>query len=150
MEDIRVIDMEIDMVGGYVKLNVTSWFNEDRGISTAAEVVLDDSAMWIFGRRKVLVQSSLKEVVELLEREQVPVADNPSLALISQKCRELIQADWVCQLSLVHEQAKLCANWLATHPYEGKDTIFFFAPPQEMRHLYKSDRTQEHAASRVP
>ncbi|KAM7255382.1 hypothetical protein ACFE04_026084 [Oxalis oulophora] len=204
MEDNRVIDVEIDMVGGEetvgqveaarvdsipiqwprtatgcVKLNVASWFNDDRGFSIAAGVVLDDSAMWLFGysfkvnhqdkltavmdafryglqilwdsgRRKVLVQSSLREAVELLEREQVPVADNPSLALISQKCRELIQAYWVCQLSLVNEQANLCANWLATHQHEDKDTLIFFAPPQEMRHLYQSDHAQERAASRVP
>ncbi|KAM7266802.1 hypothetical protein ACFE04_008968 [Oxalis oulophora] len=203
MDDSRVIDEEIDIVGGketvgqveaarvdsipiqwaptptgFVKLNVAGWFNEYQGFSTAAVVVRDDSALWLFGyslkvnhhgrltammdalhyglkslwdsgRRKVLVQSSLKEAVELLEREQAPVAGNPTLALISQKCRKLIQADWVCQVSLVNEQANSCAKWLATHPHGGKDRVHL-KPPEDMRHLYESDRAQEQTASRVP
>ncbi|KAM7261628.1 hypothetical protein ACFE04_020705 [Oxalis oulophora] len=203
MDDSRVLDMEIDMIGGeeivgevdavrnefipihwaptptgYVKLNVAVCFNEDGKFFTAVGIVRDDSAQWMFGyslkvnrieklmtvmdalnyglqclwdggRRKVLVQSSSKEAVELLELEQLPAAGNP-LALISQKCRELIKANWVCQISLINEEANLCANWLACHPQGINETTILFAPPREMLHLYESDLAREQAASGIP
>ncbi|KAM7266309.1 hypothetical protein ACFE04_004206 [Oxalis oulophora] len=104
MEDSRVIDMEIDMDKLTVVMDTFHY-----GLQS----------LWDNRWRKVLVQSSLREMVELLERDQVPVADNPSLALISQKCREFIQADWVCQLSLK------CVIFMKATAHKGRQLLEF-------------------------
>lgn len=151
---------------GFVKINTDGAAHYTTGKATAGGLCRGENGQWLFGFsarlgnvsaqqaevqaiwqglemawtrgfRKVILESDSKLVVTQLTSQQLGTYGRN---LWEEKCRELINRNWDCQLSWVYREANTCADRLATMGMHlDKNIVVYDMIPDQLRTCYESD-----------